>query len=75
MKKYNDLTLIVLSFKIVNKNIVITYSDNSSKTQNERITLKKDLENVENRIKTTNGTLNFGNYTENGFKISFTFPL
>ncbi len=75
MKKYNDLTLIVLSFKIINKNIVITYSDNSSKTQNERIILKKDLENVENRIKTTNGTLNFGNYTENGFKISFTFPL
>ncbi|MCP2029379.1 tetratricopeptide (TPR) repeat protein [Flavobacterium sp. HSC-32F16] len=75
MKKYNDATLVVLSFKIIDKNIVIIYSDNSTKTQNSRIILKNDLQNVENRIKTTNGTINFDNYTENGFKISFTFPL
>lgn len=75
MKKYDDVTLVVLSFKIIDKNIVIIYSDNGAKTQNDRIILKNDLQNVENRIKTTNGTINFDNYTENGFKISFTFPL
>lgn len=75
MKKYNDVTLIVLSFKMTERNLLISYSDNSVKTQSDRIILKNDLQNVENRIKTTNGTINFGNYTENGFKISFTFPL
>lgn len=75
MKKYNDVSVIVLSFKIIEKNITLTYTDNGIKSQNDRIILKNDLQNVENRIKTTNGTINFANYTENGFKINFTFPL
>ena len=74
MKNDNEVSLAAISFKIIEKNITVTYSNNRPKTQNERKILKNDLQNVENRIKTINGTINFDHYTENGFKIIITFP-
>ena len=64
-----------ISFKKDKKNIQITYIDNSTEIKEESVNLKKRLQNVENRIKTIKGTLNFESNQESGFKISFTFPL
>lgn len=75
IKRQNHATVIAISFKISEKKIAISYTDNGTETKNERIILKNSLQNVENRIKTINGTLNFDNNIEKGFKLSFTFPL
>ena len=75
MKKHHNATLIILSFKIINKNIEITYVDNGAGIHNNMIFLKNSLQNVENRIKTINGTLNFDLNIEKGYKLSFTFPV
>ncbi len=75
MKKHHNATLIILSFKIINKNIEITYVDNGAGIHNNILFLKNSLQNVENRIKTINGTLNFDLNIEKGYKLSFTFPV
>jgi len=75
IQKNNNASLVSISFKKDQKNIQIIYIDNSTEIKEESINLKKRLQNVENRIKTIKGTLNFDSNQENGFKISFTFPL
>lgn len=75
MKKHSNATLSSITFKIIEKNILVNYSDNGDGIEDGRIILKKGLQNVENRIKTINGTVNFDINSEKGFKISFTFPL
>lgn len=75
VQKNNKASLVSISFKKDKKNIQITYIDNSTEIKEESINLKKRLQNVENRIKTIKGTLNFESNQESGFKISFTFPL
>ncbi|WET01480.1 tetratricopeptide repeat-containing sensor histidine kinase [Flavobacterium sp. YJ01] len=75
VKKNNNASLVSISFKKDQKNIQIIYIGNSTEIKEESINLKKRLQNVENRIKTIKGTLNFESNQESGFKISFTFPL
>ena len=75
MKKHSDATLVSVTFKIVNKNIVIGYTDNGVREKNNPIIFKNGLQNVESRIKTINGTIIFDDYSHNSFKLSFTFPL
>ncbi|MBF4506883.1 ATP-binding protein [Flavobacterium sp. JLP] len=75
MKKHSKATLVSITFKIIDKNISVTYSDNGVGIGNKTLILKNGLSNVENRIKTINGTIIFDNNSEIGFKFSFTFPL
>ncbi|OXA84849.1 hypothetical protein B0A73_18365 [Flavobacterium hibernum] len=75
MKKHSDATLVSVTFKIVNKNIVIGYTDNGVREKNNPIIFKNGLQNVESRIKTINGTIIFDDHSQNSFKLSFTFPL
>ncbi|MBB4804253.1 tetratricopeptide (TPR) repeat protein [Flavobacterium nitrogenifigens] len=75
IQKNNNASLVSINFKKDEKNIEIIYIDNSTEIKEESIKLKKRLQNVENRIKTIKGTLNFESNQESGFKISFTFPL
>ncbi|WJS94885.1 hypothetical protein NYQ10_00170 [Flavobacterium johnsoniae] len=75
IQKNNNATLVSISFKKDQKNIQIIYIYNGTEIKEESINLKKRLQNVENRIKTIKGTLNFESNQESGFKISFTFPL
>ncbi|MHC0448329.1 hypothetical protein ACWA1F_23200 [Flavobacterium sp. 3-218] len=75
MKTLNNASLASITFKKEEKNISITYSDNGNEISSKHIVLEKRLQNVENRIKTIKGTLNFGTYSESGFKISFKFPI
>ncbi len=75
MKKSNCTSLVSIIIKQIDKKIAIQYTDNSSEISSENIILEKRLQNVENRIKTIKGTLNFDTSLEKAFKISFTFPI
>lgn len=75
MKKSNSSTLVSIIVKVTHKNLGVSYTDNSNEMNSKNIILEKRLQNVENRIKTIKGTINFDKNTERGFKISFTFPI
>ena len=75
MKKHRESTLVSITFKITEKNLMIIYNDNGIGTKNSTPNLKNGLQNVENRIKTINGNIIFDNNSEKGFRLSFTFPL
>ncbi|TPG37917.1 tetratricopeptide repeat-containing sensor histidine kinase [Flavobacterium pectinovorum] len=75
MKKHSQATLVSITFKIKEKNIVVTYNDNGTGISKNDLILKNGLQNVENRIKTINGTVIFDLDYEKGFKLSFTLPL
>lgn len=75
MKKHSNATLVSITFKIINKNIAVNYTDNGTREKNNSIIFKNGLQNVESRIKTINGTIIFDNESHSSFKLSFTFPL
>lgn len=74
MKKHSQCSIVVISFQKIEGNIQINYSDNGIGISNQ-IVLKNGLQNVENRLATINGTLNFDTASGKGFKASFGFPL
>ena len=75
LKKHSNATLVSITFKINDKNISVDYNDNGTRNENSSIIFKNGLANVENRIKTINGTITFDNNSKKGFKLSFSFPL
>jgi len=75
METLNNASLANITFKKEEKNILIMYVDNGTKISSQYTILQKRLQNVENRIKTIKGTLNFDEQSENSFKVSFKFPL
>ncbi|RYJ37791.1 TPR repeat-containing protein [Flavobacterium anhuiense] len=75
MKKSNSSSLVSIIVKEINKNLLISYTDNSNEIISENNILEKRLQNVENRIETIKGTFNFDSNSESGFKISFKFPI
>ncbi|KAF2326270.1 tetratricopeptide repeat-containing sensor histidine kinase [Flavobacterium daemonense] len=75
MKKHSEATLVSTTFKIIEKNLIVTYADNGVGTANKNFILKNGLQNVENRIKTINGTITFDRNSDKGFRLSFTFPI
>ena len=74
MKKHSQCSIVVISFQKIEGKIQINYSDNGIGISNQ-IVLKNGLQNVENRLATINGTLNFDTASGKGFKASFGFPL
>lgn len=75
LKKHSNATLVSITFKIKDKNISVDYNDNGTRNENSSIIFKNGLANVENRIKTINGTITFDKNSKKGFKLSFSFPL
>lgn len=75
MKKHSQCSIVVLSFKKIDRQIQIDYSDNGAGTATDKITLKNGLLNMENRVASINGTLNFVTVSGKGFKASFTVPV
>lgn len=75
MKTLNNASLASITFKKFQKKIIITYTDNGTKFNGEQSILEKRLQNVENRIETIKGTINFDANSESGFKISIKFPI
>lgn len=75
MKKHSNASLVSVTVKIKDNIMTVLYIDNGNGIKNNPLILKNGLQNVENRIKTINGTLTFDNNSEKGFKLSFTVPL
>lgn len=69
MRKHSRATLVVISFKNNNNYYEINYADNGIGLDIEKITLKSGLKNVETRIKSINGIVNFDSALNNGFKV------
>ena len=69
MRKHSDASLVVLTFEEDNNNIKINYSDNGAGCD-----LKKQvgLQNAENRIQTSGGSIIFETEMNKGFKAKIT---
>ncbi|RBN50183.1 tetratricopeptide repeat-containing sensor histidine kinase [Flavobacterium psychrolimnae] len=75
MKKHSQCSLVVITFKNIDKKIQIEYTDNGIGVSKEEINLKNGLLNVETRVKAVDGTLTFDNALQKGFKVNITFPV
>ncbi|WP_289662624.1 ATP-binding protein [Flavobacterium panacagri] len=75
MKKDNNSNIVSIVLKLKDKKLNVLYVENSSEFASNQIILEKRLQNVENRIKTIKGTINFDTTLEKAFKINFTFPI
>lgn len=75
MKKHSNATLVSTIFKVNENNLTVIYTDNGIGISDNELIFKNGLQNVENRIKTINGTITFDNNPVKGFKLSFSFPL
>ena len=71
MKKHSKANLIVISCKKENKFLEINYADNGVGFKNNKVILKNGLKNMETRIKSIKGTLNFE--SNKGCKIKIRF--
>lgn len=70
MKKHSEANLVVISFNDDKNYCTIKYSDNGIGLDEETLTLKNGLKNVENRIKAIEGTVTFETALNKGFKVS-----
>lgn len=75
MKKHSQCSLVMITFKNREKNIIIAYTDNGIGVVKEQINIKSGLLNVENRINAIGGTLTIDNAIQKGFKVRIEFPV
>ncbi|MDR7373002.1 tetratricopeptide repeat protein [Flavobacterium aquidurense] len=75
MKKHSNASLVAISFKTTNKNIIITYADNGKGLNLNNTTFKNGLNNVENRILNIKGEIDIDSTIGKGFKVFIKFPL
>lgn len=75
MKKHSHATLVGITFKKTEKNILITYTDNGKGADIENLTLRNGLYNVENRILAIKGIIDIDSAPDKGFKVFFKIPL
>ena len=73
MKKHSKASLVMLTFTKKNSRIEMIYFDNGIGFEKENIVHKNGLKNMETRIKTINGTINFENKPGKGLKVSIHF--
>lgn len=75
MKKHSKASLIVIKFDITtSKTLIINYSDNGQGCNMTEIS-KNGLQNMENRITSIKGRINFETEPEKGFKVKITLPI
>jgi signal transduction histidine kinase len=75
MKKHSQCSIVAISFKKTAPNLQIEYSDNGIGIPPTKIISKNGLQNVENRIASINGTINFDVSSGKGFKVSLSIPV
>src|SRR5690554_1141692 len=75
VKKHSQASVVMIRFENKDKQGYIYYSDNGVGMGEEKIIFKNGLQNVENRIKTINGTITFDSKIGRGLKVVLTFPL
>lgn len=73
MKKHSYCSIVSIGFKSNKKSLEINYSDNGVGCSN-LLNLKNGLQNVETRIFSINGTINFETEPEKGFKVKIEIP-
>ncbi|MDQ6531859.1 ATP-binding protein [Flavobacterium sp. LHD-85] len=74
MKKHSNATLVSISFKKVEKYIIVNYNDNGKGIDAKKITFKNGLHNIESRITKIRGEISFDSLPNKGFKATFKFP-
>jgi len=74
MKKHSKASVVVLTFSVKEKQLIIHYSDNGIGLPFIKAS-KKDLLNMENRIQSVEGTLNFDSESGKGLKLTMNFPV
>ncbi|SHM55571.1 tetratricopeptide repeat-containing sensor histidine kinase [Flavobacterium chilense] len=73
MKKHSQASLVVVKFDSNGKTVFIDYTDNGKGCEKEQI-IKNGLQNMENRILATKGTITFETEPDKGFKVKITMP-
>ncbi|QXP68391.1 sensor histidine kinase [Polaribacter sp. AHE13PA] len=73
MKKHSKASLVVLACKKTNHNLEISYADNGIGFKENTVIFKNGLKNMETRIKTIKGTINFENKPNKGVKVKIHF--
>ncbi|MEL1240444.1 tetratricopeptide repeat-containing sensor histidine kinase [Flavobacterium flavipallidum] len=74
MKKHSNSTLVLISFKNQNNNLLINYYDNGVGFDFNLINKKSGLQNIISRITTINGTITFDNNQNKGVKTNIVIP-
>ncbi|CAM3699198.1 tetratricopeptide repeat-containing sensor histidine kinase [Flavobacterium chungbukense] len=75
MRKYSEASLVGISFKQTEKNILINYTDNGKGINTEKIIFKNGLYNVEHRIHKIKGSLDITSSPNEGFKVFIKLPI
>lgn len=75
MKKHSNATLVGITFKRAERNIIINYTDNGIGVNLDNVSFKNGLHNAENRIQAIKGEITFDAKPDKGFKVSFKFPV
>lgn len=75
MKKHSYATLVSISFKRADQNIIINYTDNGKGTDINTITLKNGIHNIETRLLAIKATIDIDSAPEKGFKVFLKIPL
>lgn len=73
MKKHSKASLVVIKFDSDQKSILINYTDNGIGCEQTKIS-KNGLQNMEHRIQTVKGTIEFETEPQNGFKAKIAIP-
>ena len=73
MQKHSKATLVAISFKKTANEYFINYSDNGKGTDQTEIKVHSGLKNVETRIKSISGFINFETALNKGFKAFISF--
>lgn len=75
MKKHSQCSLVIVSFKKQENNLLLNYFDNGIGINLDEKIKKNGLQNVESRIIAINGTITFDSKVSNGVKINMTIPI
>jgi len=75
MKKHSHASLVIITFKKVDKTFIINYTDNGKGINISNLVSKSGLQNIENRILAIKGEINIDSAIDKGFKIFIEFPL
>jgi signal transduction histidine kinase len=73
MKKHSQAELVVIKFDSNSNSVFIDYTDNGKGCDKNKI-IKNGLQNMENRILSTKGTITFDTEPDKGFKVKITLP-
>lgn len=73
MKKHSEALLVVIKFESKSNSLIIDYTDNGKGCEKSKI-IKNGLQNMENRILATKGTITFDTQPDKGFKAKITLP-